>query len=176
MSASAATSLDLLLVNPPGGHYAERWERGAAMPPLGLAYLAAAARAADFSVRILDARAERLSPRRIRTLVREARPRAVGVTCATEARFSAFDAVCAARAGAPGAWIAMGGPHPSAADRETLEGLPELDAVVRGEGEAPLVAALAVLRAGGDWRSVPALTWRGGQGGLVVNPPATPAG
>jgi radical SAM superfamily enzyme YgiQ (UPF0313 family) len=168
------SGLDLVLVNPPGGHYAERWARGTHLPPLGLACLAAAARAAGFSVRILDARAERLSLRAIGRRLREARPRAIGVTATTEARFSAAGVVRAARAAVPDAWIAMGGPHPSSADRDTLEHLPELDAVIRGEGEEPLVAALGALRSGEGFSGVPALTWRGGGGGFGTNPAAAP--
>ncbi|MCX7804880.1 MAG: B12-binding domain-containing radical SAM protein [Planctomycetota bacterium] len=164
--------LDVLLINPPGGHYAERWKRRAAMPPLGLAYLAAAARRAGFAARILDAAVSGGSAKEMEEAIRKAAPRTIGVTCSTENRFAAAETVRAARRVAPGAWIVMGGPHASADARGTLENIPELDAVIRGEGEVPLAAALDFLHRGGCWEDVPSLTWRCG-GTIVANPGRT---
>ena len=50
--------MDILLVRPPRRN---RWDISLCMPPLGLAYIAAAARQAGHSVRILDAYALRWS-------------------------------------------------------------------------------------------------------------------
>ncbi len=175
-------SLDLLLIVPPGGHYAERWSGPVSMPPLGLAYLAGTARKAGCSVRIVDGRAQKVSNKELARLITDTKPRIIGVTAVTETRFAAAETARAAREAAPDAFIVLGGPHPSAADKDTLKHLPEADAVVRGEGERPLLKLIdAVLgKTSANLESVPSLTWRKRSLGdsnetveIVVNPATT---
>ena len=160
--------LDLLLIVPPGGHYAERWSGPVSMPPLGLAYLASTARAAGCSVRIVDGRAQKVSNRALARRIGECKPRMIGVTAVTETRFAAAETVRAARASAPDAFIVLGGPHPSAAAEDTLKHLPEADAVVRGEGERPLLKLIDAVLGNEGLERVPSLTWRTGPGGELV--------
>jgi len=53
--------------------------------------------------------------------------------------------------------VVMGGPHPTALPRATLQGLPELDAVIAGEGELPMLALAAEFDKSGkiDFEKVP---------------------
>lgn len=70
-----------------------------------------------------------------------------------------------------------GGGCARAWDRELLERLPQLGAVVRGELELPILALLQGLEAGGDaWTRSPGCTVRTGDqaGGLRRNPPTRP--
>ena len=70
----------------------------------------------------------------------------------------------------PGALILMGGPHATAVHEHIVEKYSCVDAVVRREGEEPM---LDLARAWGDrrrMRTVTGTTWRNLAGGLVVNP------
>lgn len=76
----------------------------------------------------------------------------------------------AAPGGPSGCRVVMGGAMMSALScSDLLIALPELDGIVRGEGEA----AAAALCTGRDWESVPGLIRRNGTG--IVSPPKPPA-
>ncbi len=87
-------------------------------------------------------------------------PDIVGFTGTTMTRFAAIDTIRTVRKALPGAFLVAGGVHFGVTDLDTMTHVPELDAVVRGEGEVPLVE---LSRAIGDRRQldgVPGLTWR----------------
>ncbi|HUL40104.1 MAG TPA: radical SAM protein [Methanomassiliicoccales archaeon] len=56
----------------------------------------------------------------------------------------------------------MGGQHFSSTDVESLTSFPEIDLIVRGEGERTLVELISALRAKGDLGKVDGLTFRNG--------------
>jgi radical SAM superfamily enzyme YgiQ (UPF0313 family) len=60
----------------------------------------------------------------------------------------------------PGTTIILGGPQPSATDVATMEAFPEIDLIVRGEGEATLREVLDGLRSGRDPSGIDGLTLR----------------
>jgi len=64
--------------------------------------------------------------------------------------------------------VIMGGPHVSAMPREMLKD-PNVDYIIRGEGERPLVELLGCMQSGGDLRNVPNLGFKQGDE-LVLNP------
>lgn len=66
----------------------------------------------------------------------------------------------------------MGGHFPSLSYQQTLELVPELDSVVRFEGEMTLVELADALSTGQDWRSIPGLAYLRDQ--EVVATPARP--
>lgn len=65
--------------------------------------------------------------------------------------------------------ILIGGPHVSYQDRECLQETPELDIVVRGEGEWTALELLQALAAGGELGDVPGVTWRAPDGSIHRN-------
>lgn len=73
----------------------------------------------------------------------------------------------------PDATIVLGGLTASVFHRELVASLPFVDAVVRGDGEGPLLALVrAVLDGRGTLADVPNLTWRDAAGGVRENPHA----
>lgn len=120
---------------PPGGYFAERWSRGSSMPPLGLLSIGAVLRRAGVEVEIVPADILRLGWRDIARRIAAARPDIVGVTATTENRFQSFRLARIAKSAHPEGLTIMGGPHASMAAEDTLAHIPELDAVVCGEGE-----------------------------------------
>jgi len=124
---------------PPGGYFAERWSKGSSMPPLGLLYIGAVLEKDGFDVEIVPADILKLGWRDIQKKISLSRPDIVGVTSTTENRFQSFELVRLAKGAAPEALTVMGGPHASMAAEDTLTHIPELDIVVRGEGEETML-------------------------------------
>lgn len=107
-------------------------------PHLGLAYLGAISQKRGDIVRIFDADVEQQS---IQDFVREFQPDIVGITANTPQVKQAWRTARAIKAEVD-VPIVLGGPHPSvtseALDFESAE-RPEVDIVVRGEGEGPWI-------------------------------------
>jgi len=138
------------------------------MPPLGLAWLATSLLREGISVRILDPQVENLD---FEEVFGGERPSVLGVSATTAARFRAFDYIRMARARDPKILTVIGGPHVTCAAHDTLEHLPELDAVVRGEGEIPFTEICRRhLDGRRDFENIGSLSWRRG-GDLLHNEP-----
>ena len=120
---------------PPGGYFAERWSKGSTMPPLGLLYIGAVLEKEGIDVEIVPADVLKMSWRDIEGKIRRDRPDVVGVTSTTENRFQSFELVRLAKKAHPSVLTVMGGPHASMAAEDAVTHIPELDVVVRGEGE-----------------------------------------
>jgi radical SAM superfamily enzyme YgiQ (UPF0313 family) len=123
----------------PGGYFAERWSKGATMPPLGLLSIGAVLERAGVPVEIVPSDVLGLDWAGIRRKIARDRPDLVGVTITTENRFQSFRLVRLAKEAYPGTLTLLGGPHASMAAEDCLEHIPELDAVVRGEGEMTML-------------------------------------
>ena len=174
--------MKIRLFVPPGGYFAERWSKGSSMPPLGLLYIGAVLEKVGTDVGIVPADILGLDWRGIVSRVRDERPDIVGVTSTTENRFQSFKLIRLARKAHPGALTIMGGPHASMAAEDTLAHIPELDIVVRGEGEmTTLEICRAFEKAGRDRErlrlnlaSIDGISYRDAGGGVVTNPPRAP--
>ncbi|MCC6751928.1 MAG: cobalamin-dependent protein [Deltaproteobacteria bacterium] len=181
--------LRLLLVRPAGRFASLVYPDGPWVGvPLGLLYLAAAARrAAGVEVQILDALAEPdyAALRRAKGPVRfgldaesvAARaaafaPDVVGVGVAAEVFFDeAVEAISALRRALPGAVVLAGGSDVSMHAERYLAAAPGLDAAVVGEGERALEAVLAAVGRGDAFTSAPGLVVRRPDGELARNAP-----
>jgi len=65
--------------------------------------------------------------------------------------------------------VVLGGPHATALSEQILQNRPEIDFIIRGKGEQPLVDLVSTLGAGKSLTSVPSLSWR--EGGRVIHNP-----
>jgi anaerobic magnesium-protoporphyrin IX monomethyl ester cyclase len=131
----------LLLVRPPRRSLSDA---GLGVPPLGLAYIAAAARAAGHRVQILDAYVQDMSWSDFEREIAARRPEAVGLTVMTPMVDVIARATQLIRPHAQ--HIIVGGPHPTAVGADVFDDLPAIDAAVQGEGEeiiAPLLQWLS---------------------------------
>jgi anaerobic magnesium-protoporphyrin IX monomethyl ester cyclase len=146
------------------------------MPPLGLLYIGAVLEKAGVDVEIVPADVLKLGWRDIRRKIETSQPDIVGVTSTTENRFQSFRLLEVAREAAPEAVTILGGPHASMAAEDTLAHLPELDIVVRGEGEMTMLDlchALERKRASGAIAHVAGISFRQ-DGRIVANPNRSP--
>jgi anaerobic magnesium-protoporphyrin IX monomethyl ester cyclase len=139
-----------------------------AMPPLGLAWLAATLEKAGIGVEILDRQADRRS---FSDVFQTARPKILGISTTTSARFQAFRYAAEAKRLAPQTVVVFGGSHATCAANDTLTHLPQVDAVALGEGEATMLeVARRVLDGGDDFAGILGLTHRRGAE-IVAEPP-----
>lgn len=120
----------LLLARPPRR---DARDTGLSVPPLGLAYVAAAVREAGFPVEILDALALDWSWERFGAELARRRPDVLGLSAMTPVADVASRAAALARPHV--GKIVLGGPHATALREAVLDETPELDAAVVGEGE-----------------------------------------
>jgi anaerobic magnesium-protoporphyrin IX monomethyl ester cyclase len=82
-------------------------------------------------------------------------------------------AVRVARQAAPEALIALGGPHVTFTAEETLDTMPEVDVVARGEGDQIIVELARAVEEGSGLERVPGITFRR-EGQVVETPVAAP--
>lgn len=161
---------------PPGGYLAERWTKGSTMPPLGLLYLGAVLKREGIDVRIVPADMKQLSWKEIRQQVSDFQPDFIGVTATTENRFQSFKLIQIVKKTYPQALIILGGPHASMAAEDCLSHIPEIDFVVRGEGEITMIELCKWLEEGKKQDSLDTLdgiTFRKG-GQVHSTPPRAP--
>ncbi len=143
-------------------------------PPLGLAYLAAGARAWGHSVRIVDANVLGLDAAQAADAALDGAPDLVGLTATTPTLHDAADIVRAVRRRHPSTCIALGGPHATALPARTLAEIPELDAVACGEAELSFPALLDALASGDPAAvsAVPGFVWRRPDSSIFDSGPA----
>jgi anaerobic magnesium-protoporphyrin IX monomethyl ester cyclase len=130
-------------------------------PPIGLWYVAAAAKAAGHDVTVCDWHSLGRSPAKVEAALREMAPDALGFSVLMANRHGALDIARRAKALLPNAVTVFGGPAPTFMWDSFLTRHPQVDYVIRGEGELPFVALLERLASGDPERAdLPALAWR----------------
>lgn len=170
--------MKVLLINPPElfpvqANLPPAVERlRGATPPIGLMYVAAAARAAGrHAVSLLDAHAERLDYDALAQRVREATPDVVGVTVTTFTLLDVLATVRRVREAAPGATIIGGGLQPFLYPTET-NGLGAFDYCLQGEADHTFPQLLDALADDADAAQIPGVLFM--RDGEPVRQPAPP--
>ncbi len=119
---------------------------------LGMGYLASMLKAHGHTVELLDFRE---GIERIRACVVAADPLVVGFSLIFQYYLPGFREMAEAlRAAGVTAHFTIGGHYPSLCHDEVLEAVPELDSVVRFEGELTLLDLVERIGEGRDWREV----------------------
>jgi len=142
--------------------------------PAGLGYMAACLRRAGHTASIFTPDSLGMPMRRVWREMAAFKPDIVGISAVTRNIMEArrVTGEVKRRLGCP---VIMGGPHPTAVPRSTLEGLPELDAVIVGEGELPILALAAEFDRNGkvNFGNVPGACFLD-KGSYVENPRPEP--
>jgi len=162
--------MHVLLVEPPK----IPWEMmgDVVAPPLGLAQLAGCLEAADIPVEILDANALEIGWEGLESSIAQVSPDLIGITVYTPYVPEVKRAVRVARQAAPQAVIALGGPHVTFTAEETLETMPQVDVVARGEGDQIIVDLARAVEAGDGLERVPGINFR--RDDQIVETPVAP--
>ena len=127
---------------------------------LGLGYLASNLRRHGYRVEVFDFEMDRAA---ILQAARSLDPVLVGFSLIFQSYAAWFGSLIAyLRDNGVTCHFTMGGHFPSLSYERTLELIPELDSVVRFEGEETLLELVDRLGSGGDWHDVAGLAYRDG--------------
>ena len=140
------------------------------LPPLGMAYLGAVARRGGHLVAAVDGVMVG-RPGDIARQVAQSEPDVVGMTTTTSDRLACLAAIRQIRLAVPGAFLVVGGSHFSHSAVDALEAVPEIDAVVVGEGEETFSELLAHLPQRDGLEAIAGLVFRDADGQIVRNAP-----
>jgi anaerobic magnesium-protoporphyrin IX monomethyl ester cyclase len=156
----------VLLISPPKG----KSQLGKVpMPPLGLASIAAVLEEDGHRVEILDCPLYDIENGILEKEIKNRKPDIIGITGTTWTRFEQFDAAKAGKRAMPDVPVVLGGPHVTFTAMNTLGNLPEVDFVVKGEGEAPLRKFVSSYPDVDKYRNISGLAFRE-RGRIADNP------
>jgi radical SAM superfamily enzyme YgiQ (UPF0313 family) len=136
--------------------------------PLGLGSVSAFLRQQGYDARVLNCSAWSWS--RTERFLKEKRPDIFGVSVFTFNRHAAMRLAALARAANPGCLIVAGGPHATHLPHHLLLHYPQIDVVVRGEGEETMLDLVRAWESGSlptDLPSIPGLVFRAPGSGLI---------
>lgn len=140
-------------------------------PPMGLALLAAVLEREGHTVDIIDANALGLSTKEV--VRRAAGAGAVGITAMTPTVGQAVDIARALKHAEPKRTVILGGAHATLLPEETMAAAPEIDVLVRGEGEDNTPALLRALEEKKPLKDIPGISYY--RDGKPVHNPRPPA-
>jgi radical SAM superfamily enzyme YgiQ (UPF0313 family) len=137
---------------------------------LGLGYLAAVLREHGYSVRVVDIEQP---PSEILRIAQEINPILIGFSLIFQFFVDRYAALLyVLRANGIDCHFTMGGHFPSLSFQQTLELVPELDSVVRFEGEITLLEMADAISVGKDWHDIDGIVYRRGQEMIKTTPRA----
>ena len=150
--------MNILLVEPPK----KTWELmgDCVSPPLGLAQLAAVLEKENIPVNIVDCNASKLSWDDLEDFIAKEKPDIVGTTTITPWFYKAIEVTRITKSVNPNIVTVLGGPHVTFTAEETLREYPEVDIIVRGEGEYTLPDLVRCLGAKSDLFQVKGIAFR----------------
>jgi len=160
----------ITLVNPPQTSGAP--ESG--FIPLGIGYLAAILEDNGYAVDVIDLQVQKHTQKDLESKLARLQPDVVGVTSTTLTYSSATEIVKTAKKACPNSLTILGGPHVTVLDEQTLSEQPEVDIVVRGEGEQTLLELMDMASKSSmkDLNEVAGITFR--KNGQIVQTPDRP--
>lgn len=162
----------ILLVNPPHLSIGSRIPRER-LPPFGLLAIGGPLLDAGHNVTLLDAEFGPMPHEEIVRRIVAHRPDAllIGHSGSTSAHPIAMDIMRRVRARMPHVRIVYGGVFPIYHYRDILTAEPQVDVIVRGEGEETAPRVMAALEEGSDLSDLEGIAFRQG-GRIVETPPA----
>ncbi|MCK4884806.1 cobalamin-dependent protein, partial [Candidatus Bathyarchaeota archaeon] len=102
---------------------------------MGIGYLAAVLEQSGYDVNVIDCQALKLTLSEVENELRKRQPDVVGLTSTTLTYKSALNIIKVAKKALPNCLTVLGGSHVTFWDDNALQECPQLDVVVRKEGE-----------------------------------------
>jgi len=145
--------------------------------PLGLSYLASYVRSCGFDVRGIDLTLTQKANRQnymttnkeVLKRIVKMNPTIIATTCLTSNRHNVMYWMHATKKVLPKVKIVLGGPHASFCSVEMLQSYPEIDFIVKFEGEKIFALLCDKLSKGESVKDIPSLTFRNGEE-IIDNP------
>jgi anaerobic magnesium-protoporphyrin IX monomethyl ester cyclase len=163
---------ELLLVQPPcpTPSRVHTRDRLLSAPPVALGYLASLLLQEGYNVDIVDMEILGLGTADVYQIMETQRPRLVGISATTLTYKNALRIAAIGKSINPEVLTVLGGPHVTFAAKDALS-WPQVDYVIRGEGELALLdLARLVLEGWGDLGNIGGLSARKPDGTLIHNP------
>lgn len=160
--------MDILLINPPN----PKREKGRILPPLSLIYLATFLKKNGYKSEILDLDAMGAGINKIDEVMKDKKADIIGVTGYTHTRFQAYETIKKMKKICPGSLLAAGGHHFGYLAEESLINIPEIDCVVRGEGEITFLELVRAREKNQPFDNISGITFR--KDNQVVSNPERP--
>lgn len=154
--------MKVLLIEPPKKTWGVMGDYKA--PPLGLAQLAAVLDEEGIPVKIVDCNAQGIRWSALREVIAESSPNLIGATALTPSFYDALEVLRIAKKESQKIITVLGGPHVTFTPEETLHNHPEVDFIVRGEGERTLVDLVCCLERGENPLAVKGIAFRNAKG------------
>jgi radical SAM superfamily enzyme YgiQ (UPF0313 family) len=127
---------------------------------LGLGYLAAVMEKENYKVDVIDCQVQQMTIEEFKKELERRQPDIVAVTSSTLTYKSGLKLIKAAREACPNCITLAGGPHVTFWDDHALEECPELDIVIRREGESTILELGQRIEAGKSCSDVLGITYR----------------
>lgn len=140
--------------------------------PIGLAYLAAVLEKAGYELAVFDCPALEIDHKKLGTKLASFKPQMVGITAVTPTINSAILAAHVAKDTNPNVSVVLGGPHATFMDSQILSEHPDVDVVVRGEGEQTALELVRHIFGSGDLEAVSGISFR--KRGHIIRTPNRP--
>ncbi|MFC1917790.1 B12-binding domain-containing radical SAM protein [Chloroflexota bacterium] len=140
-------------------------------PPLGIAYLAAVLEDNCLSVNVIDMSAYGMEYEELTSEIRTIKPDIIGISATTPQMPVGLEVAKIAKSLNPNCITVFGGVHPSSLPDESMS-YPEIDMVIRGEGELTLLSLIKQLGTDKHLDNVEGLSYK--KDGQVVHNPARP--
>lgn len=115
------------------------------MPPLGMLWIGGELRRAGYGVELVDQQVDDRDPA---AAAAELRPALALVGGTSHSRFASFELASRIKEASPPTTVVYGGPHASFTGDDTLQNVPAVDVIVRGEGEAACLELASWAEAG----------------------------
>ena len=154
--------MKITLIQPPKPSYGvqseSHWELAR---PFSLFFLAAfIEKHTRFDVQILDLEQNRYRNIPLEEVFHHCDSRIFGITATTYTRYEAVKIAKFIKRNYPGSTIIVGGVHFMHCPEDTLASVPEIDIVVRGEGEIIIVALANAINNGQNIENIRGITYR----------------
>lgn len=150
-------------------HPGEKARAFGGMPPLGMLWIASYLESMNLRVELVDSQVEN---RDLTAILDEHKPLVAGIGGTTHTRYESFRIAREIRKYSRDTFILYGGPHATFTAEDTLQNVPEIDMVVRGEGELSSHRVIErVLESRSDFHDIGGISYRD-NGGFRHNPAA----
>ena len=157
---SSQNPTTLLVYSAPRSGFGDEWMT---FLPIGLGFLQAMLKSKGYPCRLANLSGK--TRKEVLAYFKAQQPQVIGVSMFTFNRKRSYELLRMAREACPSAVLLAGGPHPTHLADEVFEDCPELDAIVKGEGEPILLGILDRLKTapGSDlWMRTPGLIHKRG--------------
>ena len=142
--------------------------------PMGISYLAAVLEKNQHEVDVIDGQVLKPTRMELEGELVKLQPDVIGVTSSTLTYKPALEIVKTAKEANPDCLTIMGGPHVTIMDEQTLSENPEVDIIVRGEGEQTMLELAHLISKSNlrDLHEVVGITFR--KNGKIIRTPNRP--